>query len=119
MSSFYISEGVTCDDTAVLVVGGEIDYEASPQLRERIAQHLKVDKRRLVLDLSWATFIDSTAIGVLMGAVARLRETGGGPLGVVCTHERVLQVFEITGLDNMVALYRSRDEALSPSAMAG
>jgi anti-sigma B factor antagonist len=119
MSSFYISDSVTGDDVAVLVVGGEIDYEASPQLRKLITGHLSAERRRLVLDLSWATFIDSTAIGVLMGAVAKLRETGGGPLAVICTHEKVLEVFDITGLDSLVALYRSRDEALSALTLAG
>jgi anti-sigma B factor antagonist len=118
MSSFYISDTTTSDDVVVLVVGGEIDYEASPQLKERIAEHLR-DNRHLVLDLSWATFIDSTAIGVLTGAATRLREAGSGPLAVVCTHERVLQIFEITGLDNLVTLCRSCDEALSALAMAG
>jgi anti-sigma B factor antagonist len=118
MSPFYISDSTTSGDVAVLAMGGEIDYEASPQLKERIAEHLKADKR-LVLDLSWATFIDSTAIGVLTGAVTRLREAGGEPLAVVCAHERVLQILEITGLDSMVTLYRSCDEALSALAMAG
>ncbi len=119
MSSFYIGDDVTCDEVVVLVVGGEIDYDASPQLKERILAHIRANRRRLVLDLSWATFIDSTAIGVLVGAATRLREAGGEPLAVVCTHEKVLQVFEISGLDGVVALYSSRDEALSAFAMAG
>jgi anti-sigma B factor antagonist len=119
MSSFYISDDVTCDDVVVLVVDGEIDYEASPQLKERMLAHIKANRRRLVLDLSSATFIDSTAIGVLMGAVTRLREAGGEPLAIVCTYEKVLQIFEISGLDSVVALHRSRDEALSAFAMAG
>jgi anti-sigma B factor antagonist len=80
MSSFHISDSLTCDDVIVLVAGGEIDYDASPQLRKRIEAHLKADGCRLVLDLSRATFIDSTAIGVLMGTVARLREVDGGRL---------------------------------------
>jgi anti-sigma B factor antagonist len=118
MSSFYISDCMASDDVAVLDVGGEIDYEASPQLRECIMRHLKAD-RSLVLDLSWATFIDSTAIGVLVGAVTRLRETEGEPLAVVCTNEKVLQVCAITGLDSLVRLYSTREEALSALAMAG
>jgi anti-anti-sigma regulatory factor len=40
-------------------------------------------------------------------------------MAVVCTHEKVLQVFEITGLDSVVKLYSSRDEAFSALAMAG
>jgi anti-anti-sigma regulatory factor len=48
-----------------------------------------------------------------------LREASGGSLAIVCTHEKILQVFEITGLADMVGLYRSRDEALTALAMAG
>jgi anti-sigma B factor antagonist len=124
MSSFYISDDVTATDlggenVAVLVAGGEIDYEASPQLKEHIVSQIKSGRRRLVLDLSSATFIDSTAIGVLVGAVTKLDEAGGGSLAVVCEHEKVLQIFEMVGLDSLIALHRSRAEALSALAMAG
>jgi anti-sigma B factor antagonist len=118
MSPFYIGDDTTCDDVVVLVVGGEIDYEASPQLRERILAHIKAN-RHLVLDLSWATFIDSTAIGVLTGAATKLHEADGGSLAVVCTHEKVLQIFAITGLESMISLYGSCEEALSALAVAG
>lgn len=127
MRSFYIIsdgaavEDVGCGDAAVLTVGGEIDYLASPQLRERIADHVKAGGGHLVIDLSAATFIDSTTIGVLVGAVARLNETGRGSLAVVCADEnvKVLRIFEITGLDGMIDLHRSREEAFSALALAG
>jgi anti-sigma B factor antagonist len=127
MSSFYIIsdemtvDDVGCDDVAVLAMGGEIDYAASPQLRERIAAHIKAGRRRLVIDLSAATFIDSTTIGVLMGAVTKLREAGGGSLQIVCADEnaKVLRIFEITGVDSMIELYSSREEALSALSVAG
>jgi anti-sigma B factor antagonist len=127
MSSFYvISDETTVDDmgcegVAVLAMGGEIDYAASPQLRERIAAHIKAGRRRLVIDLSAATFIDSTTIGVLMGAVTKLRDAGGGSLQIVCADEnaKVLRIFEITGVDSMIELYSSREEALSALSVAG
>jgi anti-sigma B factor antagonist len=119
MSSFYISDDITHDGVVIVVVDGELDYEASPRLKERLAQHLKGDGQRLVLDLSTVTFIDSTAIGVLAGAAGRLREAGDGSLAVVCVHAKVLQILEITGLDGVVALYSSRDDALAALALAG
>jgi anti-sigma B factor antagonist len=119
MSSFYIGDGTTYDGVVVLVVGGEIDYAASPQLRERILANIKANGQRLVLDLSTATFIDSTAIGVLTGAASKLHEADGGSLAVVCTHENVLQIFAISGLESMISLYGSCEEALSALAVAG
>jgi anti-sigma B factor antagonist len=120
MSFFYISDDVSTDgwehseDIAMLVAGGDIDFEASPQLRELLADRIHAGARRLVLDLSKVTFIDSTAIGVLVGAVMRLHEEGGGSLAVVCEEEnrRVLRIFEIAGVDSLIALHRSREEAL-------
>src|ERR1017187_7507601 len=124
MRSFYIGDDVQTTaervrDLAVFAVGGELDYEVSPQLRTRLVRAIEAGRRRLVLDLSEVTFIDSTAIGVLAGAVARLDEAGGGSLAVVCTHEKVVQIFEITGLDNVITLHRSRDEAVSVLSLAG
>jgi anti-sigma B factor antagonist len=126
MSFFYIIsndamvDDVGRSDVALLAMGGEIDYDASPRLKKSIADHIKAGRRRLVLDISAATFIDSTAIGVLVGAVARLREAGGS-LAVVCAdeNESVLRIFQITGVESMIELYRTREEALSALALAG
>lgn len=123
MRSFYISdvqvEDASDGGVAVVVIGGELDYEVSPQLRARLMGAIKSGRQRLVLDLSEVTFIDSTAIGVLAGAVARLDKVGGGSLAVVSTHEKVLQIFEITGLDSVITMYNSREEAVSVLALAG
>jgi anti-sigma B factor antagonist len=127
MGFFYISDelafggGEDGGEVAVVVAGGEIDYAASPQLKARIAEHVEAGRRRLVLDLSTVTFIDSTAIGVLMGAVMRLDELGGGSVAVVCAEEnkRVLRIFEIVGIDSLLELHSSREEAISALATAG
>ncbi len=124
MRSFFISDNTSVEDTtdgdlAIVAMGGELDYEASPQLRARLVGAIKAGGRRLVLDLSDVTFIDSTAIGVLAGTVARLDEAGGGSLAVVSTNDKVLQIFEITGLDAVISLHSSREEAVSAFSLAG
>jgi anti-sigma B factor antagonist len=121
MGRFHISESLPRKDAergaraVVLVASGELDYGASPQLKERIRNHIAAGRRHLVLDLTAVTFIDSTAIGTLVGAVTRLREVGGGSVRVVCTeeNERVLRIFEISGVANLIALHESLGEALS------
>ncbi len=119
MSLFYISDGAPTGqpydpDVAVLVVSGELDYSASPHLDKRILDRIKVGKRRLAIDLSAVTFIDSMAIGVLVRSATRLREKGGS-LRVVCAeeNERVLRIFDIAGVASSIPLDRSREEALS------
>jgi anti-sigma B factor antagonist len=124
MSFFYIGDeetGEPSPEVAVLVAGGEIDYAASPRLRECLADCVNAGKRHLVIDLSSVSFIDSTAIGVLVGAVMRLREQDKhGSLAVVCDeyNKRVLRIFDIAGVDSLIALHHSRAEALSALAIA-
>ena len=122
MRTFYIADEVRVEDASsdlsILVVGGEVDYEVSPQLKAHMMRAIKAGARRLVLDLSDVTFIDSTAIGVIAGAVEKLDEAGGS-LAIVSTHEKVVQIFEITGLDSVVTLHASREEALAALAVAG
>ena len=120
MSFFYIMDDPSVDDhhrheeIVVLTAGGDIDYSATPQLRERIADCIHAGKRHVVLDLNKVTFIDSTAIGVLIGALIRLQDAGGGSVMVVCDeyNKRVMRIFEIAGVDNLIALYNTREEAL-------
>jgi anti-sigma B factor antagonist len=102
------------DDVAVIAVGGEIDYQATPSLREWLATRVAAGERRLLIDLSTATFIDSTAIGVLVGAAKRLQDAGDS-LVVVCPqgNRRVRRIFDIAGVaENVITLYPSREEAL-------
>jgi anti-sigma B factor antagonist len=126
MSFFSISEDVPVagthlgasgpapEDLALIVVSGELDYAASPRLRARISAHIDGGTLHLVLDLSEVTFIDSTAIGVLVAAATRLRETGGGSLCVVCADEnaRVLRIFDIAGVADALEVHGSREDAL-------
>jgi len=122
MRTFYIGDEVQVADggehLAVLVVGGEVDFEVSPQLKARMMRTIKAGRRRLVLDLSDVTFIDSTAIGVIAGAGEKVDEAGGGSLAIVCTHEKVMQIFEITGLDSVITVHPTREEAVAALAVA-
>lgn len=125
MSFFYLTEDATtrgvdrAEEVVILVAGGELDYAASPQFRERIAEAIGAGMP-LVVDLSPTTFIDSTAIGALVGAVMRLREHGGGSLAVVCSekNERVLRTFDMAGVTGLIPLYPSREAALLALAAA-
>jgi anti-sigma B factor antagonist len=51
--------------------------------------------------------------------VEKLDPFDGGSLAVVCTHEKVLEIFEITGLDSVITVHESRDEAISALVAAG
>ncbi|HEV3226643.1 MAG TPA: STAS domain-containing protein [Acidimicrobiales bacterium] len=99
------------DGWTVLAVSGEIDIATAPSLRERLHSLLAEDQHRLVIDLDDVGFLDSTALGVMVGALKRAR-TDGGEVRIVCTQPRVRKVFEITRLDTAFDLFDSVDEAV-------
>ena len=99
------------DAWTVLTVSGEIDIATAPSLRERLHALLAEGKRQIVVDLDDVGFLDSTALGVLVGVLKRARSEDG-EVRIVCTQPRVRKVFEITRLDSAFDLFDSVDEAV-------
>jgi anti-sigma B factor antagonist len=110
--NFQINDEEIDETTHVIELGGEVDLYTAPEFKERMVQLIESGKKQIVVDLSQATFIDSTTLGVLVGGVKRLRPAGGS-LALVCTDENITKIFEITGLDRVFPIHASRDEALA------
>lgn len=98
--------------TIVLAISGDADLHAAPELRSRIAAEIDDGAKLVVVDLSETTFVDSMALGVLLGALKRLRASGG-EMVLIVSRPDIRRIFEITLLDRIFPLYASRDEALS------
>jgi anti-sigma B factor antagonist len=88
-------------DCAVLRVVGEVDVFTAPVLRERIAELTGKGAVHIIADLSRVDFLDSTGLGVLVGALKRVREHGGS-LTPVINSERILHILRITGLTSLL-----------------
>ena len=101
----------TQGERTVVEVGGEIDVYTAPQLRERVVELVADGQVDLVLDLSGVEFLDSTGLGVLVGALNRVRAQDGS-LALVLTQERILKIFEITGLRKVFPIFPTVDEAV-------
>ena len=115
--SFSITTETVDDQVAAVAVSGYVDFDAAPALKHSLVDCIEAGRSQLVVDLAEAGFIDSTAIGVLVGALKRLQESGGS-LVVVCANENVQSIFELVGLDEIITLHRSRDDAISALARA-
>ena len=113
--NFHIKDQEIDAETHVIELGGEIDLYTAPEFKERMVELIEAGKKRIVVDLSAATFIDSTTLGVLVGGVKRLRPADGS-LALVCTDQNITKIFEITGLDRVFPIHPSRDEALAAVA---
>ena len=118
ITGYRIAHQELTADVHVVAVGGELDMRAAPELRTAIDCALEAKIALLVVDLSDATFIDSTGIGTLVAALKRLKKARGS-LELVCVEPNLLRVFELTGLDNLLSIHASRDEALGAFAGAG
>lgn len=94
----------------IIEVGGEIDVMTAPRLREAVIDAVNRGRMRLIIDVERVDFLDSTGLGVLVGALKRVRADGGS-LDIVCTHERILKIFEITGLDKVFGLHENIAQA--------
>ena len=81
----------------VVIVRGEIDLATAPELRLHLRDVASAGHASAVVDLTSVTFLDSTALGVLVGAQRRFREAGG-QMGLVMNSPRLLKIFEVTGL---------------------
>src|ERR1700722_20111521 len=101
--SFEVGE-IVHGDAPVLVVTGELDVSTAPQLRDRLVRLCDQGCLFMVVDLSNVSFIDSTALGVLVSAFKRLQRVGGD-LRLVITQPHILKVFEITRLDDVFTIY--------------
>ncbi len=108
-------------DRTVLGVVGDLDVVGAPELRQRVIETLAGGTTRLVLDLTGVDFVDSFGLGVVVGALKRVRQHGGD-LVVVCPEPRVRRVFELVDLDRILPLVVGLDEVPrrgDPSVGAG
>jgi anti-sigma B factor antagonist len=107
---FEVSVDVA-DEVPVVRVRGEIDVATAPALRECLRSIDLSSGTRIVVDLLGVTFLDSTALGALVGALRRSREAGGD-FRLVIAEPRILRVFEITGLTDVFTITASVDAAV-------
>lgn len=99
-------------DRTVIEVKGEIDVYTAPALREEISSLVDAEHTTIVVDLTQVSFMDSTGLGVLVGALKKVR-TLGGDLSLVINEEKILKVFRITALTQVFSIHPTLEEALA------
>lgn len=99
------------DGVVVVDVGGSVDVYTASELRSGLDAQIQQGNTRLVIDLKDVDFLDSTGLGVLVARLKIVRNQNGW-LRLVCTSDKVLRVFRITGLDKVFAIHESLEAAL-------
>ena len=101
----------------MVAVRGEIDIFTAPEFKARIRDAIEAGRDRVIVDLSGATFIDSSSLGVLISAHRRL-SLRDGRLIIACDVPAVLNTFKITGLDAVLSGRLPRGGARAAAASA-
>jgi anti-sigma B factor antagonist len=100
------------DGKTIVAVGGEIDVYTAPKLRDKITELVAAGVYDLVVDMGEVEVLDSTGLGVLVGGLKKVRAHDGS-LQLVCSQDRLLKIFRITGLAKVFVIHESADEALA------
>ena len=96
-------------DRYVITVSGEVDLATSPELDVAIIAAIDSGTSSVAIDLTAVSFMDSSGLGVIVRGLKRCREADID-LDLVITNERVLKVFGITGLDQVIPIHASIED---------
>jgi anti-sigma B factor antagonist len=99
-------------DATIIAVGGEIDVYTAPKLRDKITELVADGVYDIIVDMEAVEFLDSTGLGVLVGGLKKVRAHDGS-LELICTQDRLLKIFRITGLAKVFVIHDSADGALA------
>jgi anti-sigma B factor antagonist len=97
--------------TTLVALRGDLDLATAPDLRECLVKVID-EGTRIVVDMETVGFLDSAGLGVLVGGLKRVRAHEGS-LRLVCTQERILKIFRITGLTKVFPIHGTVEEAVA------
>ena len=102
---------VTAEPACILVtLAGECDLHTGRQLRDVLTSEVSRGARRMILDLSGLSFMDSTGMQVLLG-VRTVLNVRGGTMAIVAPQPVVARILELTGADQHIPVYGSLEDA--------
>jgi anti-sigma B factor antagonist len=100
---------------AGVALRGELEIATAPELTAQLDERIRFSTGPFVVDLSAVDFLDSSGVSCLIRARALLGSEDRA-LALICPPGNVLRVLELTGVDELVALYGSRDELVRGTA---
>jgi len=109
--AFAISQRDLGAGTSLITVEGELDLASAPNLKWTLNDVTRAGASHIVLDLSPVTFIDSTALGVLVAFQRGLPPNSR--LALAGADQEVVNIFELTGLDSTFDMFATVEEALA------
>jgi anti-sigma B factor antagonist len=99
------------DGVAVVSIGGEIDLSTAPAFEAVIAEALEEDPPALAIELSEVTFMASVGLRILAATQDKVGKSI--QIAVVADNAAASRPMQLTGLDSVISMYPTVDEALA------
>jgi anti-sigma B factor antagonist len=97
-------------DCELVAFYGELDAAAAPDLRERLNEVVASGAGGLLIDLCNCTFIDSLGVAAVVDAARGLLDQDR-EVALVAHGPQVRRILGLTGVEELIDLYWTRDEA--------
>lgn len=99
------------NDTWNLLLTGEIDASNSVELDAAISEVVQEGAKRILIDCAALDYISSAGLGVFMSYLDEFEENNV-KMVIFALKDKVFQVFHILGLDQLIDIRHSKEEAL-------
>ncbi|ASN07081.1 STAS domain-containing protein [Virgibacillus necropolis] len=86
-----------------VILSGEIDAYTAPKLKDALLPLTKINGKTVEVDLDQVGYMDSTGLGVFISALKSTKEFDSH-LRLINLQDRVLRLFKITGLDEIMEI---------------
>ncbi|UCC94539.1 MAG: STAS domain-containing protein [Candidatus Omnitrophota bacterium] len=95
----------------ICALEGEIDINTSPELRKAFDGFTRRAIKKIVIDFSKVSYIDSSGLATLIELLQRLKKIGGH-LRLSSLSQKVRNVFEVTKLDKLFEIFDTHEDAI-------
>ena len=99
------------DQIAIISAEGDIDFSISQKLKEELAGIISKGKTKLIIDLEKIRYIDSSGLEAITSTQTKA-QASHGDVYLICTEPSIKKIFDITGLDEYVKIFNTKEEAL-------
>lgn len=96
----------------IIKVEGDVDASSSIHLDKAINEAVEKGQKNIVIDCSELQYISSAGLGVFMSYIQDF-EDSGSKFVLFGLSEKVANVFEILGLDQLLSIVDTKDQAIS------
>jgi anti-anti-sigma factor len=99
-------------EVAVLKLEGRLDLLSAASVKSKIAEAVERGRRKIVIDLSAVSMVDSSGLGALIGGLKTTR-VAGGDLRLSGAQEQAKLILRLTMLDKVLVDYQKFEDAVA------